>query len=249
MLHSTNKIVNYSLSKCISKILFLFSFFIALSSQAQYDTVYVNGVPKITKKKTPQELIGASPLKKDDYVLGISYGLPFSPLWESSLFGLNYLGSTSSSRSVSNLNHICGNADYQLSDEFSVGLELTYAAINIEYTKSYSVYNPGTGTNSVHDSSFSARFSKLRFLVKMGYHFNISEKFDLYTTGGFGYKQFNYVSKDAHLSSTDFMNQVLPLAIRASVGGRFFFNPDLALQVEGGIGGPLMQIGLCYKMH
>lgn len=248
MLQTNNKVSSSVLLKWIKKSFFVFAIFVSISSKAQYDTIYVNGVPKITKKKVAMESV--SPLKKDDYLLSASYGVPFSPLWEASFFGLDYLGTgINSSKSTSNLNHICLNADYQVSDDISVGLEFTYAAINIQYTKRYGIGTSGGSTSGYVDSSFSARFSKTRFLVKMGYHFNISERFDLYTTAGFGFKQFNYVSKDYNLSSTDYLSRILPLAVRASVGGRFFFNPDLALQVEGGIGGPLMQIGLCYKMH
>ena len=82
----------------------------------------------------------------------------------------------------------------------------------------------------------------------MGYHFNISERFDAYGTMGFGLKLFSYSSRDSYASS-NVSNIGFPLAIRLSLGGRFFLTDNIAIHVEGGIGGPMMQVGLTKKMH
>ncbi len=210
------------------------------------DTIYVNGVPKITKKKTYEE-VHASPLVKDDYLIDLSYGVPFNPVREAGIFGIDLFESTTNSQITRNTNHLCGRVDYQLNEEYGVGLELTYASIQFEYKRLYSVRS---GTNIVvRDSAFITTASKIRFLAKMSYHFNISDRFDAYGTVGFGYKQFKYGTRDNYLTTTSFANQILPVAIRASIGGRFFVSKNVAVNVEGGIGGPIMQLGLSFKMH
>ncbi|MGZ3899611.1 MAG: outer membrane beta-barrel protein [Bacteroidia bacterium] len=231
------------------KLFFIVTFFLAFQNQAsaQNDTIWVNGVPKI-KKRQPAEEMNPSPVKKDDYLFEASYGYPFVPLREANAFGVNYLTNTSVYKIVKNTNHICLRLDYQLNDEFSVGLEFTYANTEFLYKRSYPPLITGSNT-AVTDSSFNAQVTKIRFLAKMGYHFNISERFDAYGTAGFGYKQFTYSSRDSYLTSQNVLNDILPVAVRLSIGGRFFLTNTFAIHVEGGVGGPMMQIGASYKMH
>ena len=210
------------------------------------DTVYINGKPKIYKNgiNTTDDL---SPLVKDDYLVEFSYGYPFVPMREASFFGLDIFSQTANKRTITNTNHLCFRADYQLNNVYSVGLELTYATQTIEYLRKY--YSPINPTLPATDTLYQATVTKLRFLTKFGYHFNISERFDAFGTAGFGYKQFNYTTRDTYLTSNNVINDILPLAIRISVGGRFFISKNFAVHVEGGLGGPMMQVGFSYKMH
>lgn len=216
----------------------------------QYDTLYINGVPTLQKKTIPG-ITDSSPLVKDDYLFDISYGYPFVPIREAESFGINLFSNTTAFRTTRNTNHICARTEYVISDEYSVGLELTYAQMGFSYTRKYvsSTSNGTSVTTKTSDTTFTAKATKVRLLAKVGYHFNISEKFDAYGTAGFGFKSFTYSSRDNTLYSIDVVNQILPVAIRCSVGGRFFFDKNIALHVEAGIGGPIMQIGLTYKMH
>lgn len=214
--------------------------------QSQTDTIWVNGVPKVTRKKSLEEL-NPSPLKKDDYLIEVSYGYPFMPIKEANFFGLGNLNSANLTRSIKNTNHICIGTDYQLNDEFSVGLELTYASADFEYQRSTSI---GTSTiSNINDTVYAAHVKKIRFLAKLTYHLNISDRFDAFGTAGFGVKQFIYTTKDKQINNADVANSVFPVAVRVAIGGRFFLKPNLAIHIEGGLGGPLMQIGLSYKMH
>lgn len=230
----------------MKRLIFLFASILLITQKfnAQHDTVWVNGVPKINKHKKTEEL-NPTPLKKDDYLFEVAYGYPFMPLNDS------YFMSNSSARTtkvLKNTNYLCLRSDYQLNDEYSVGLELTYAQAMYQYNRSYPAAFNGSTTITYKDSLFEAKSTKLRFLVKMAYHFNISEKLDLYGTAGFGFKQFTVSTRDSYYSSTDNYN-VIPVAIRLSVGGRFFLTDNWAICAEGGLGGPLMQIGLSLKMH
>lgn len=231
----------------MKKIILLFVTILLINEKfhAQHDTVWVNGVPKISKRKRPEEL-NPSPLKKDDYLFEVAYGYPFMPLNDNYFYTGN--SSTKTTKIVKNTNYLCLRSDYQLNDEYSVGLELTYAQATYEYKRSYPAAYNGSTTITYKDSTFEAKASKLRFMVKMAYHFNISEKLDLYGTAGFGFKQFTVSTRDSYYSSTD-NNTTIPVAIRLSVGGRFFLTDNWAICAEGGLGGPLMQIGLSLKMH
>ncbi|MFO0355582.1 MAG: outer membrane beta-barrel protein [Sphingobacteriaceae bacterium] len=214
---------------------------------SQNDTVWVNGVPKVNHRKVGSEVnSSASPLVKDDYLFEVAYGYPFMPIREEAYFGLN--SNIRTAKMIKNSNYLCLRSDYQLNEEYSVGLEFTYAQATYEYYRSYSSAFTGTSTITYKDSLFTAKATKIRFLVKMAYHFNISEKLDIYGTGGFGFKQFNLSTRDHYYTSTT-NNDIIPVAVRLSVGGRFFLTDNWAICAEGGIGGPLMQIGLSLKMH
>jgi len=234
------------MKKILLSLLLITLFFNKVFSQ--YDTLYVNGVPKISKKIDVYGE-GPSPLEKDDYLIEISYGLPFVPIREAAFFGIDYFSNTRNSKEIKNTNHLCAKADYQLSKDFSVGLELTYATNQFEYYRTYTTYDTLLKHNVTTDTLFKARATKIRLLAEMSYHLNISERFDAYGTAGFGYKQFAYTAGDSYLNSNHFSTTILPLAIRISVGGRFFVSKDLAIHIEGGLGGPLMQFGLSYKLH
>lgn len=208
----------------------------------------VNGVPVYSNSYGNDPTMGPSPLVKDDYLVEISYGVPYAPLREANFFGISELSQASNSKTAKTTNHICGNVDYFLGGEYSVGLELTYASTEFSYQRNVAV-NPRSIPIVYHDSTFSAKASKLRVIAKMSYHLNISERFDAFITGGFGYKSFTYQTNDGVLSTSSFANQIYPIAVRLSVGGRFFINNKTAVHVEGGLGGPMMQIGLSFKMH
>lgn len=233
------------------RIKLLFLVCIALSSSdafSQYDTVYVNGVPTVNRKKTKvNDEAEESPLIKDDYLLEFSYGYPFVPLREAQAFGIDLFSNTSSHQVIKNTNHICLRTGYQLGSEYSVGLELTYAQQSFEYIRKYTNYSGSTPVTT--DSLFKASATKIRFLAKLEYHFCISERFDLYTTAGFGFKQFKYSTADYTLKTSNLANEISPVATRVSIGGRFFINRNFAVHVEGGFGGPMMQVGLTYKLH
>lgn len=233
----------------MNKILIILTFVLAFQNQSssQTDTIWVNGVPKIKKRGASDEF-GPSPVKKDDYLFEASYGYPFVPLREANAFGVDYLTNTTVYKITKNTNHICLRLDYQLNEEISVGLEFTYANTEFLYKRTYTPLLTNTNTPTT-DSSFNAQVTKIRFLAKMGYHFNISERFDAYGTAGFGYKQFTYSSRDSYLTSQNVLNDILPVAVRLSIGGRFFLTNTFAIHVEGGVGGPMMQIGATYKMH
>jgi len=219
------------------------------NAQSQNDTVWINGVPRISKHRAVGMSADepSSPLKKDDYLLEVSYGYPFIPYQEGNVFGSAFTQSSKLRKITKNTNHLCLRTDYQLNQEFSVGLEFTYASIVFDYTRIYSSF---TGNSVVtKDSVFSASAQKIRFLAKMGYHFNISDRFDAFGTAGFGFKQFTYTTADASAQSNNLVNEVIPVAIRLSLGGRFFLSDNIAIHFEGGVGGPIMQIGISYKMN
>ena len=231
--------------KKISLVLMLFSCLVCIKTTAQ-DTVFINGKPKIYKNgvNTTDE---QSPLIKDDYLVEFSYGYPFVPIREAAFFGLDIFTETSKKRTITNTNHLCFRADYQLNNIYSIGLELTYATQSLEYVRKY--YSPINPTQPATDTTYQATVTKLRFLTKLGYHFNISDRFDAFGTAGFGYKQFNYTTRDSYLTTDNVINDILPIAIRLSIGGRFFVSKDFAVHVEGGFGGPMMQVGITYKLH
>ncbi|MCE3227252.1 MAG: hypothetical protein K0S32_1803, partial [Bacteroidetes bacterium] len=164
----------------------LFLFLLRTSGIAQ-DTIWVNGIPKIMKRKTAEEM-NPSPLKKDDYIFELFYGYPFIPVREAEVFGVDFIESTKAINLIRNTNHLGARVDYQLNEDYSVGLEFTYASTEFKYRRYYKsptspttgTATPATPTITATDSIFTAKVTKVRFLAKVGMHFNISERFDAY---------------------------------------------------------------------
>lgn len=233
----------------IKKLILFALLSIAVQTNAQYDTVYVNGIPKVFNKKnggnTPDATSSESPLKKDDYLFEFAYGYPFLPESEAKYFGVS-LGSLNNNLINVSTNHIMGRVDYQLNDLFSVGLEGTYAYKSWDY--SYRIARSQGTITTNKDTLISAKATKLRVLAKFSMHTNFSERFDGYITAGLGYKDFRVTYRNPYSSNVSFSSGP-PIAVRLAVGGRFFLNPKTALNIEFGGGGPLMQIGLSFKFH
>ena len=145
--------------------------------------------------------------------------------------------------SVKNLNHICGKAEYMVTDKVSVGLEYTYAQVAFSY-QDYS--NNGTGIVITYNDLIV----KQRALITMGVHFGESDKFDPYLAFGVGYKGLNYRTSNPNANSLkDAIDayKAIPVAFRTAFGFRYFFTENIGANAEVGIGGPLLQAGVSLK--
>lgn len=136
------------------------------------------------------------------------------------------------SSSVRNLNHIGGKVEYMISDKIGLGVEATYADVSITYLDSNVQYKAGV--------------SKIRALGKMSIHFATNEHVDPYFTFGAGVKHTTIY--DNSPNGIKWNGNLIPLAIRAGIGFRYFFTDAIGISAEVGLGGPLAQAGLAFKL-
>jgi outer membrane protein W len=172
-------------------------------------------------------------LKKGNILVDAYYGLPYL---YSSVLRSTYQKPNNAS-SVHNNNQVGGKVEIMLTDKIGVGVEGTYAAANISYLDS-------------NNLRYSAGVNKYRILAKINFHFATTKKLDPYFTLGAGYMNFKYYQTQPgvnNLSTNEFVQNMIPVSVRASIGLRYFFTDFMGLNAEIGLGGPLLQGGLSFK--
>ncbi len=190
-------------------------------------------------------------VEKGNFIVDAYYGYPYvMGTYVKSVFTTNNNGNNSSVESVRNWNHIGGKFEYMLNDEIGIGLEYTYAAVDINYYEDKSVLqNNQYVTKTFH---YKATLYKQRALARINFHFATSEKFDPYATIGFGYKTSLLKSNnpDDQQTVNDFnttFSNLFPISFRFGIGARYFFTKNFGINMEAGIGGPSIQGGVSVK--
>jgi opacity protein-like surface antigen len=164
-----------------------------------------------------------------DIIADVYYGYPY-------LMGIlikkvlaDSLGLTTSR----NYNHVGARVEYMVWDEVGLGLEYTRALLAAKYQASNGQY-------------YSALIIKQRILAKFNYHFSTTETLDPYLTAGIGYTITQVGSNQPGVKNEGV--NIIPVASRIGIGLRYFFTKSFAINVEVGLGGPLMQAGISYKL-
>jgi outer membrane protein W len=191
-------------------------------------------------------------VKKGKTIIDVFYGFPYvmGQYVKTVFISNNNSGNTSSIESVRNLNHIGGKFEYMLTNEIGIGLEYTYASVNINYFQEKSIVQ--NNQNVLKTYNYKATLYKQRALARVNYHFATSEKFDPYGTLGFGYKTSLLKSNnpDDQLEIRSFnstVSNLFPISFRLGIGARYFFSENIGISMEAGIGGPTVQGGISVK--
>jgi opacity protein-like surface antigen len=191
-------------------------------------------------------------IEKGKFIVDVYYGYPYvmGTYVKSVFINNNNNGNNSSVESVRNWNHIGGKFEYMLSDKIGIGLEYTYASVDIKYFENKNVLQNNQYVNKTFH--YKATLYKQRVLARINFHFGTTDKFDPYGTIGFGYKTSLLKSNntDDQKSINDFnstFSNLFPIAFRFGIGARYFFTENFGLNVEAGIGGPSVQGGVTVK--
>ena len=186
---------------------------------------------------------------KGKFIIDAYYGYPYlAGKYVKDVADNNY--SNNGDLQVSNLNHMGGKCEYMLNKMLGLGLEYSFAAVTGKYSEVSNVYQNGTYVNQIQH--YTARMTKQRFLAKINIHFATSKYLDPYATAGLGYKVALVTSDnpndqdEVYNVNHSFLN-VVPVAFRLGIGLRYFFIKNVGICAEAGIGGPLIQGGLCGK--
>ncbi|HEX8548540.1 MAG TPA: outer membrane beta-barrel protein [Cytophagaceae bacterium] len=125
-------------------------------------------------------------------------------------------------------------AEYLIGEKFGIGLEATYSTTRIKAEEA--------------GYSYEYQFNRLRILPRVNFHFGSNDKLDPYLTVGAGYGSFKTEFKSNDASAPD-LSFTVPgsLATRVGFGLRYFFTDHIGFMAEGGIGGPLVRLGLSAK--
>jgi hypothetical protein len=177
------------------------------------------------------------------------YGTAFNALFKSAYEG------TDSDSKLTALDAIGVRGEYLVSDKFGVGIDATYSSIKIvdPYTSLSYTYDQNGMITSTTETKYEQTFSskKIGVMVSMNYHFLENDKIDAYTNLGVGFKNrsYSYESTDPNGVNDDLgVGTVLPLALRAGVGMRYFFTDNIGINMNIGLGqGGWINGGLALK--
>ena len=139
---------------------------------------------------------------------------------------------------------------YMLSDAFSLGIDLIYNSLSEKYRTSQDVFMNNTWTTINKNMLVSTQ--RLRIHVRMNFHFSaFSDMSDSYLGLGFGTNnKWKKTSENGNviekISGSEAV--IFPFSLRLCYGYRYFFNYNWGIHGEVGFGGPLLSLGLSYKI-
>lgn len=179
------------------------------------------------------------------------------PNWANSLFYNNYdTDQTEGEQSnVSNYRvnggqlSYGGRLEYMISDNFGIGADVNYevSGFNFDYD------DIDTATNQMTQFNYDYTAKKLRAMFRLNYHFVQTDRMDAYAGFAGGYKYVSRMAYEENISTgqrteLDGPGALIPVAIRLSVGTRFYFTDNIGAHVElGAFGGGLLQFGISAK--
>lgn len=137
--------------------------------------------------------------------------------------------------------------EYMLSDNFGLGVDFIYnsAAFDLKYDslkQDQTLYKTYTAT---------AKMERVRIHLRFNYHIEMTEDLDVYLGLGAGTNSRVW-SIDSNEPGYEFRNTkmgtLLPVSMRFAVGLRYYFTPNIGINTEIGLGGPLVSAGLSIKI-
>lgn len=160
------------------------------------------------------------------------YGFPYiNGTLIKAAYSSDSIGGSSVAR---NYNQFGAKVEYMVSDKIGIGMEGTYALATVDYR----------GSNL---QTYRAGMSKYRILAKMSFHFATTEHIDPYITWGIGYKNTKVYSNEPGDVREVSVN-LIPISFRTGIGMRYFFTDVIGVNVEAGIGGPIVQAGISVRL-
>ncbi|MDX1350309.1 MAG: outer membrane beta-barrel protein [Putridiphycobacter sp.] len=136
-------------------------------------------------------------------------------------------------------------AEYMIADNFGLGFDFIYNSASLTGQVD-SLNNDGT-VNSTYDiTGFARRF---RFHVRANYHFVQDENFDAYVGFGAGTnnRTYGYITDFPNYDNESVGLALFPASARIALGARYYFAQNIGLNIELGLGGPLVSAGVSLK--
>lgn len=166
-----------------------------------------------------------------------------------------YDGNDYNSASSKGTLHYGVSGEYVISNRFGIGFDVIYSPFS-RTVDSYDYYiDPETGYQFTTTEKMDIIENKLRILPRVYIHFNVDDPtWDVYISGGIGVNVINrkyeidgksvYKPNDYYYDDFPILDPHFPYAGRVSFGSRFYFNKNLGINFETGIGGPAFVLGL-----
>jgi hypothetical protein len=139
---------------------------------------------------------------------------------------------------------------YMLTDDISFGVDVIFDRSIKDFVSTDTVYQNGGWEYLSYEGQRTQ--TRLRLQARLNFHIPISQpNADSYIGLGFGtnnrwIKDYKNGVLDRELKGSDAI--LIPFSMRVCFGYRYYFNYNLGIVGEIGVGGPLVSFGLSYKL-
>jgi hypothetical protein len=189
--------------------------------------------------------------KEGNLIIDAYYGFPNLMFYKWNSFTSTY-SNYSNAKNVS-IGPVGGRIEYMLTERIGVGLNGSYSHTAINY-----LFDDMNGAGPL---PYSVVINRFRIMPRFNFHIGKSSKFDPYVAGGIGYynrtvvfSPLNPANGYADPNTGDpfgpdwpFEPLLIPVALEAKFGMRYFFTDRIGFGAEVGFGGPLATFGLTAK--
>lgn len=141
--------------------------------------------------------------------------------------------------------------EYLVADKIGVGIDVCYSSASVSWQDDSLVYEPVSATYLPRTYDYKVGTQKIGVMATINYHFVSHEKVDAYVMFGAGYKNrsFNFESDDPNYEGVTGSATLIPVAARIGVGMRYFFIPNVGLNLNLGFGqGSIINGGVSIKI-
>jgi len=136
-------------------------------------------------------------------------------------------------------------AEYMVADNFGIGIDFIYNSFNLKGTAD-SLNTDGSVYKSYDVKTFAQRY---RLHLRMNYHFVSTDAVDAYVGFGIGTntRRFGVTTDYPNYEDASVTGAIIPVSARLALGMRYYFTDNIGLNVELGIGGPVISGGVSIK--
>lgn len=141
-------------------------------------------------------------------------------------------------------------AEYMVSDRIGLGFDIIYNSNSSSFTVTDTVGTDGSGDPVTETNDWDYKMQRVRAQVRFNYHFDISNpNFDSYIGLGAGTNnRFRTTHKNGQEEEGELDDfTLLPFSMRICAGARYYFTDNLGLNMEIGLGGPVISGGVSVK--
>ncbi|WP_066759303.1 hypothetical protein [Crocinitomix algicola] len=192
--------------------------------------------------------VNAQVLEAKDLVLELNIGYPNIKPVLGNLGGISHggFGSVLNEKSRG-IGQFTVKSEFLMSDRIGFIASLNYRYFYEFAQREYDIYDGDTDTWSVGRYDYESKWHYFRWLFGFNFHLLRTDRLDTYLgiLGGGNFSLSSFYSNDPNASQQEGFK--LPLNARVHYGLRYFIDDNWAVNVEFGLGGPLVNGGVTYK--
>lgn len=135
--------------------------------------------------------------------------------------------------------------EYMIAENFGLGFDFIYSSITTDFSVD-SLNNDNTVYRTYNVHGYMNRF---RFHVRANYHFVQDDSFDAYVGFGAGtnMRTIGFDTDYPNYERTKVTSALFPFSARIAIGSRYYFTNNFGLNLELGLGGPVLSAGVSLK--